>query len=860
MNDSKSKSKSKSQYKNSVNFTNSPSKKDHNLTNTQSEKADNDEDINKCQKCDEEFNEDNPALTLPCDHPICKKCLEQILDSDNNDDKIYQCKFCGKENDLNDLHIDNFKIFNFDGEDQTDIEYCNIHQNKAIEYFCEKCTKVVCVSCIYNSHNGHKLTTLFEKTNVIRHNIKDFYKVLNNVAVANFDNQQIVSQRFEEINVLRATQLKIVDNSFKDLFNALDEKKKEFIKEFNEKYSLEEKRFNKLMTLMKNTSQEILTIVETNEKLLKFSEIDNEAKILKEIHIFTNFLQKSYSSLKRIYKGELALKTEMKLNPTMNTVNINTKNLMQIIERIDPKVICYFNEMYDQNNKNHGYVFGYNGNNMNVNDNKANLLYDRNDNKKANPNIPKYKKLLLDDSSSNINLGTSNLQSNRYGNKLKFDNIAENFKNLKNNLVLMDVSGKNDETSKTEEDIKIKKMDVAFPLIKNKYEMNNANEEKIKYRRVNSFNKKEEKIFDVSSRGESVKSVRTFQSLKRSLNHQPKPYNIGKVNQNTYLETDFDYNKIEANENVKFNPSFVCLSDNNFGLMLNFNNKNNNINESWKLLKFDGMSHFKGGISYASIISIKKNRIILSGGVNDDGYPLDDCYEINTLNFNHNMKLKPMTHKRWAHSTIFINPFIYIIGGYEHPNIVKNNQSTLKYCERMNIETLKFEGIASLNQARAFFGIANVNENLIFVFGGLNNNDLIYSIEKYDIRMNVWITFHLKLMNCIAKMGVINYKNNIILLGGIDEQFKVTNKCVVLDINLGNFKKLPEMKNPRVFSNSAIMYEADIIVVGGDSECSCEKFDLIEYKWKSFESYYNYLPERYINKELYNWAFCTNYP
>ena len=263
---------------------------------------------------------------------------------------------------------------------------------------------------------------------------------------------------------------------------------------------------------------------------------------------------------------------------------------------------------------------------------------------------------------------------------------------------------------------------------------------------------------------------------------------------------------------------------------------------------------------------IKKDRIIVSGGCSvDTNEPSNYLFEINSSNVNHSRKLKSMTHRRWGHMACFIHPYLYLIGGFEHKDVSKTQHSTLKFCEKYNIDSLRNEGIAQLNQARAFSGISVVNNKNIFIFGGFYNDTMISSIEKYDTLANVWITYQVKLFYSLAKMAALNFNNNIILLGGIDEEFQITNKAIVLDLSSGKWTKLPEMQQSRTFNNSAFLYNSCIYAIGGNSEATCEKFDFITKKWKFIDSYSKVMNIRLKNKtgvnnnELYSYCFSLNF-
>lgn len=812
-----------------------------------------------CCDCNNNMSLDNKACILPnCNHIICRKCLEVTF----NNSKKLTCPTCNEINELDRSKIEDYYEQDSDIDIQEDNEdsddnnqesnnessllegLCEKHDSKLIEYFCEECLKVVCVVCIFQSHNGHKLCTLSEKCNIIKHNIRDFKKVVDNLRSANNENRNVVKDRYNEIITLKKAQEKIVNDIFDNIVSIVEDKRSQFLNEFNNKFLLEAKRFKKLDNTINNIHYELDTIVKINSELCNFAETKNEASTLKKINDFTTFLQRSLIDLTRLYKTEMSLKTELKMDPAVNPININVKNLLLIIEKIDPKIICYSTESY----------------------------YNPEFNLKGNEHM-KYMSDLEE---------SSNLIANNPNNKIEYDNIYEGLKNVKNNIAALDKSiSKSDSNSDLFNKRKYKLVpNIPKPLNSNKIPTS-----------IDHYTKHDIKIldkkYDLSSINNSinyntVKPIRlteknnSFRSSNNSRNNQYRnniynnsnnasKYSLPMLNSfdkqkknninnkpNSFLQNS---NSFSLSKKREFIPSLVIISDTSFVLKLNLEL------DKWVFERLDNISTFNGGLKYSCATCIGKERIIVSGGCSiDNSNPTNKVFEINTSYINKNVKLKPMSHKRWAHCSLYIEPYIYYIGGYDHKDVENANQNTLKYCEKYNIETGIYEGIANLSQARAFSGCTIVNQSNVFIFGGLYNNTFIPTIEKYDIFANIWSIYHVKLFDAVSKIGVINYKNNIILLGGVNEKFEPVEKAVVLELNTGKFKKMPDMLSARTFNqNSCFIYNNYIYAIGGNYESSCEKFSLINNKWSVINSYSKVLSNRNKQNELYTYSFSLNF-
>ena len=109
--------------------------------------------------------------------------------------------------------------------------------------------------------------------------------------------------------------------------------------------------------MLKNNLKDFFKISHINEELIKYSgnkiifyiflgntKGNNDAKILKKIDDLTDFLHKSFADLNRIHKNEISIKTELTIDSLdIKPININTKNLTAVIDKINPKDICFDN-------------------------------------------------------------------------------------------------------------------------------------------------------------------------------------------------------------------------------------------------------------------------------------------------------------------------------------------------------------------------------------------------------------------------------------------------------------------------------------------------------------------------------------
>ena len=85
-------------------------------------------------------------------------------------------------------------------------------------------------------------------------------------------------------------------------------------------------------------------------------------------------------------------------------------------------------------------------------------------------------------------------------------------------------------------------------------------------------------------------------------------------------------------------------------------------------------------------------------------------------------------------------------------------------------------------------------------------------------------------------MTTANWKDSVIVIGGVDEKGNVLNSVIMYDVNTGKCKMLPSMKYKR--SACTAVVTGDVIVVmggiddGGNTLNSVECFDLIRQVWE----------------------------
>jgi hypothetical protein len=130
----------------------------------------------------------------------------------------------------------------------------------------------------------------------------------------------------------------------------------------------------------------------------------------------------------------------------------------------------------------------------------------------------------------------------------------------------------------------------------------------------------------------------------------------------------------------------------------------------WSVVPFDNNSAYDGTLKYMGASYVPDKKIYLTGGcfVNNS-YPSSSVFEVQFRAINKPQKKKNMLLKRYGHSQIFLNGFIYCLGGFSHKDLPNEIPVTLASCERFSMSENQWAYVSTMNEARAFFGTVIVD-------------------------------------------------------------------------------------------------------------------------------------------------------
>lgn len=229
---------------------------------------------------------------------------------------------------------------------------------------------------------------------------------------------------------------------------------------------------------------------------------------------------------------------------------------------------------------------------------------------------------------------------------------------------------------------------------------------------------------------------------------------------------------------------------------------------------------------FSRSIAIENGDIYLTGG-------LVKPYYLKTTFFfdeasNSFLKKADMNLPRADHSLIYLSGYIYAIGSYVHNKC--NNT-----CERYDIFKNKWMPIASLNVGRAGVGLCSVNNSYLYAFGGRNEQRTILpAIEIYNIAKDEWLEIDYAAKDnwipCYMSLAHQITENEILVFGGKSAKTQLVSKeSYIYDIETGEFKDGPPLRNPSSFMNSIISWKDHLYVFGND--VYIHRFSLIDQSW-----------------------------
>lgn len=139
--------------------------------------------------------------------------------------------------------------------------------------------------------------------------------------------------------------------------------------------------------------------------------------------------------------------------------------------------------------------------------------------------------------------------------------------------------------------------------------------------------------------------------------------------------------------------------------------------------------------------------------------------------------MKNMNQKRWGHCSVYLRSKIYVLGGFCHSDIPDEPPHTLSSVEVATLTQNYWEIVSPMNTCRSQMACSSINDQYIYIFGGISDYKVLNSIEKYDAVTDTWISLYFKIPMPLAKHAVVSINNKqILIIGGMSADFEPSNK------------------------------------------------------------------------------------
>lgn len=286
-------------------------------------------------------------------------------------------------------------------------------------------------------------------------------------------------------------------------------------------------------------------------------------------------------------------------------------------------------------------------------------------------------------------------------------------------------------------------------------------------------------------------------------------------------------------------PKIYFFGEKNKILMYNI------LKEEWRLLFLPPSINVEFNYYSSSCTLPSGDVLITGGGISNSVYlfstqkalPFPRC---------------PMIHTRKEHASVFLNSYVYVLGGYDG-----TTNQFLQTCERYDLEKDKWEPIPDMVLKKCAFGACTLNNRYIIVIGGYDGNARLDVIERYDTKEQNWELLKTNLHEPLSNSACFSERENqlTILGGGYNHGFSL--EVWTLNIEKGGvkdeWKEGPTMTDGRDLRNKLAIFGGEVYAIGGTS-CRGEKYSLSKKDWTPMFTY-----QHLVNDNLDSWSCALGY-
>ena len=214
---------------------------------------------------------------------------------------------------------------------------------------------------------------------------------------------------------------------------------------------------------------------------------------------------------------------------------------------------------------------------------------------------------------------------------------------------------------------------------------------------------------------------------------------------------------------------------------------------------------------------VNNNQVVIAGGWCDETGYFDNMIQMNVYPY-------PDLSTHWSecpiklpaklvyHSSVLYNDKLMVTGGYDG-NATSNKIHEVQVVPPYTVKTLSIMPEPRQEHCTEIF-----DDSLLILGGtttGAYQNNLS-SVVLYDIKNNVCKQLK-PLPYEVSLMATVRWRDNVVVLGGLDKRTKVLNTVVMYNVKTEQSHMLPSMRYKRG-ACTAVVVENNIVVLGGVDE------------------------------------------
>ena len=179
------------------------------------------------------------------------------------------------------------------------------------------------------------MAELEDVTGIIKQNIKDLHKLLENTKRINDDNISYIDHKKSEVVNLKKQQMQNIEIGFAEVIKGLEKKRDLLKSDFTGKYEIEEAKYDEKMGTLEVFSNDIGNIESIYDDLSKFIDRSSDAKVLTKISEVSEFIQKSVENLEQIAKAKGFDKADTQIDSSLTPLSLNVEKVISIVSRFN---------------------------------------------------------------------------------------------------------------------------------------------------------------------------------------------------------------------------------------------------------------------------------------------------------------------------------------------------------------------------------------------------------------------------------------------------------------------------------------------------------------------------------------------